>query len=121
MGHTLKSIHVVSAEWCPHCVPTTVEPMKRAAAELGVSFQSHDIDTGEVEAADELVKQYGDWSLDYLVPQVFLEFEDGSFKHVLTGDRRGVAFTRRAVEEFLGSGFYLDLKAAKTGKRDKKN
>ncbi len=121
MAPTVKSIHVVSAEWCPHCVPTTVEPMKKAAAELGVRFQLHDIDTDEVQTADGLVKKYGDWSSDYLIPQVFVEFEDGSFKHVLTGDPRGVAFTRRAVEEFLESGYYLDLKTAKTGSRDKKH
>jgi glutaredoxin len=113
MGPVVKTIHVVSAEWCPHCVPTTVKPMKKAAAELNAGLQVHDIDTGEVETADELVKRYGDWSPDYLVPQVFLEFEDGSFKHVLTGDRRGVAFTRRAVEEFMSSRFYQDLKAAR--------
>ena len=112
---TVKSVHVVSAEWCPHCVSTTMEPMKKAAAELGASFQAHDINTSGVQTADELVKKYGDWSPDYLIPQVFLEFDDGSFKHVLTGDPRGVDFTRRAVEEFLGSGFYQGLKAARKG------
>ncbi len=116
MRPTVKSIHVVYAEWCPHCVPNTMEQMKEAAAELAASFQAHDIDTSEVQTADELVKKYGDWSPDYLVPQVFLEFEDGSFKHVLTGDPRGVDFTRRAVEEFLGSELYLELKAAATRK-----
>jgi glutaredoxin len=118
---TVKSIHVVSAQWCPHCYPTTVEPMKRAATELNVSYREHDIDTSEVETADELVKKYGDWSPDYLVPQVFLEYEDGSFKHVLTGDPRGVAFTRGAVEEFLSSRFYLDLKATRVGKQERKD
>jgi thiol-disulfide isomerase/thioredoxin len=111
-----KSIHVVYAEWCPHCIPATLEPMKKAAVKLGASFQAHDIDTSDVQMADELVKKYGDWSPDYLVPQVFLEFEDGSFKHVLTGDPRGVAYTERAVEEFLSSRLYLDLKAMKAGK-----
>jgi glutaredoxin len=108
-----KSIHVVYAEWCPHCVPTTMERMKKAADELGARFQAHDIDTSDVSVADELVKKYGDWSPDYLVPQVFLEFDDGSFKHVLTGDPRGVAFTQRRLDEFLSSKLYLDLKVRK--------
>jgi len=116
---TAKSIHFVYAEWCPHCVTTTMEQMRKAAAELGVSFQAHDVDTSDVQVADELVKKYGDWSPDYLVPQVFMEFEDGSFKHVLTGDTRGVAYTNQAVEEFLSSRFYLDLKTSKVGKGGK--
>jgi glutaredoxin len=109
----VKSIHLVYAEWCPHCVPNTMERMKKAAAELGAEFQAHDIDTSDVQVADELVKKYGDWSPDYLVPQAFLEFDDGSFKHVLTGDPRGVAFTQRLLDGFLSSKLYIDLKARK--------
>ena len=106
----LKAIHVVYAEWCPHCVPTTVEPMKKAAADLGVAYLPHDIDTDEVKAADDLVKKYGDWSPDYIIPQVFLEFSDGTIKHVLTGYSEGVAYTRRAVESFLSSQLYASLR-----------
>ncbi|HXW36947.1 MAG TPA: hypothetical protein VEJ36_03470 [Nitrososphaerales archaeon] len=109
----LKAIHVVYAEWCPHCVPTTVEPMKTAAKELGVEYVPHDIDTSEVKTADELVKKFGDWSPDYIIPQVFLEFEDGSFKHVLTGYSEGVPYTKRAVETFLASRLYRDLKSSR--------
>ena len=94
----LKAIHVVYADWCPHCVPTTVEPLQRAAKELGVPLILHDIDTEEVGRADELVKKYGDWTPDYLIPQVFLEADDGSIEHVLTGDPRGLKFTRDAVD-----------------------
>jgi glutaredoxin len=105
-----KAIHVVYADWCPHCVPTTVEPMKKAAKELGVPYHGYNIDTSDEAVADEVVRKYGDWSEDYIIPQVFLEFEDGTFKHVLTGYPEGVVFTRRAVENFLSSDLYLSLK-----------
>jgi glutaredoxin len=98
----LKAIHVVYAEWCPHCVPTTVGPLKAAAARLGVDCVLYDIDTDKVKAADDIVKKYGDWSDDYLVPQVFLEYAGGEVKHVLTGNPQGVGYTRSAVEELLG-------------------
>jgi len=94
----LKAIHVVYADWCPHCVPIVVEPMQRVARELGVPCILHDIDTDDVETADELVKKYGDWTPDYLIPQVFVETDDGKIKHVLTGDPRGLQYTRQAVE-----------------------
>ena len=97
----LKAVHVVYADWCPHCVPTTVEPLRRAAKELGVPIVLHDIDAADVKKADELVETYGDWTPDYLVPQVFLEAEDGKIEHVLTGDPRGVPMTRQAVEALV--------------------
>jgi hypothetical protein len=97
----LRAIHVVYADWCPHCVPTTVGPMQRAAEALGVPCVLHDIDTDDVKAADDLVKKYGDWTPDYVIPQVFLEMDDGKIEHVLTGDRRGVQYTRQAVEALL--------------------
>lgn len=97
----MKAIHVVYAGWCPHCVPTTVGPVQRAAKELGVPCVLHDIDTGDVKAADEIVKKYGDWTPDYLIPQVFVEEDDGRIAHVLTGDPRGLQYTRKAVETLL--------------------
>ena len=97
----LRAIHVVYADWCPHCVPTTVEPLRRAASRLGVPLVLYDIDTADEKRADELVEGYGDWTPDYLVPQVFLEAEDGRIEHVLTGDPRGVQLTRQAVEALV--------------------
>ncbi len=97
----MKAVHVVYAKWCPHCVPTTVEPVERAGEELGVPVLLHDIDTAGVEEADDLVKKYGDWTPDYVIPQVFIEMEDGRIEHVLTGDRRGVQYTKQAVEDLL--------------------
>lgn len=97
----LKAIHVVYATWCPHCVPTTVEPMKKLASDLGVPCELYDIDTERMARADELVKKYGDWSDDYIIPQVFFEYAGGSFRHMLTGYSEGVAYTRRAVENIV--------------------
>lgn len=107
MAQRVRSVHVVYAEWCPHCVPTVVEPMREASARLGARFEPHDIDSSDVGVADELVKKCGDWTEDYLIPQVFLEFDDGSFKHVLTGDPRGVAYTRRALDGLLSHEPFL--------------
>lgn len=97
----LKAVHVVYANWCPHCVPATVGPVQSAAKGVGVPCVLHDIDTDDVTEADELVEKYGDWTPDYVIPQVFFEMDDGKMEHVLTGDRRGVQYTRQAVEAML--------------------
>ena len=99
----MKAIHVVYADWCPHCVPTTVGPIQQAAKELGVPVVLYDIDTDDETKADELVKKYGDWTPDYLVPQVFVEMDGGNIEHVLTGNPRGVQYTRLAVENLLNT------------------
>ena len=118
MPTAAKSIHIVYAQWCPHCEPLTIEPILEAAAQLGVPCKVHDIDTDDVKAADDLVRNHGDWSPDYLVPQVFVELTDGEIRHVLTGDPRGLDFTRRAIEGFLKGGFYESLKAAIPAKEE---
>lgn len=92
---------MVYANWCPHCVPTTVGPVQQVGKELGVPVVLYDIDTEDVDKADELVKKHGDWTPDYVIPQVFVEKDDGKIEHVLTGDRRGLQYTKRAVEELL--------------------
>ena len=99
----LRAIHVVYANWCPHCVPATVEPMRRAAKELGVPCVLLDIDTDDVGTADELVKKHGDWTPDYLIPQVFVETDAGKLEHVMTGDPRGLQYTRQRVERLLNT------------------
>jgi hypothetical protein len=75
--------------------------VQQAAKEIGVPVILYDIDTDDVEKADELVKKYGDWTPDYLIPQVFIETDDGKIEHVLTGNPRGVQYTRSAVEALL--------------------
>ncbi len=106
----IKAIHVVHATWCPHCHPTTVEPMEKMAKELGVSFFSYDIDIPEQEAkADELVRKFGDWSEDYLMPQVFIETKRGKVRHVLTGYSESVDSTKRAVNNLLKSPLFTKV------------
>jgi len=97
----LKAFHIVYARWCPHCFPATVETMKKAAEEMGLPCVLYDIDTNDEEKADDLVRKYGDWSDDYLIPQVFFEYDDGEFKHVLTGNPEGVEFTKRTLVDLL--------------------
>jgi thiol-disulfide isomerase/thioredoxin len=97
----VRAIDVVYANWCPHCVPTTVEPMKKAGQRLGVPVRLLDIDTADVARADELVEKYGDWSPDYLIPQVFLEMDDGKVRHAMTGHPGAVALTRKDAEKLL--------------------
>lgn len=100
----LASIHVVYASWCPHCVPATVEPVKEKAKELGVPCILYDIDDADAsKKGDELVKRYGDWSVDYLIPQVFLEYDSGEIRHVFTGYSEDLEFTRRGIRNLLTS------------------
>ena len=80
--------------------------MKTAGQKLGVPVHLYDIDTDDVKKADELVKKYGDWSPDYVIPQVFVELKDGGIKHVLTGYSEGVSSTKRAVENLLKSDLF---------------
>ena len=102
----VKGVYIVYANWCPHCVPTTVQPVKEAAEKLGVPVHLYDIDTDDEPKADELVKKYGDWTPDYVIPQVFVELDDGEIKHVLTGRREGLVFTRKAVDDLLKSDYF---------------
>lgn len=103
----VKAIHIVHATWCPHCHPTTVEPLEKLASELGIAFVSYDIDKPEDERrADELVRKFGDASDDYLIPQVFLEMKDGQIRHVLTGYSESVELTKRAVDNLIRSPYF---------------
>jgi hypothetical protein len=63
-----------------------------------------DVDQPEEERiSDVLVKAHGDWSDDYLVPQVFLELEDGRVVHLLTGVPGSVESTAALWDRLLGS------------------
>lgn len=106
----VKTIKMVMANWCPHCVPTTLDAMKRASKELNAELILYNIDKPEEEKlADELVKNYGDWSENYLIPQVFFVMDDGAVRHVLTGQSAGVGFTKKKIEELFTSEFYRSL------------
>lgn len=107
----LKTIHEVYAPWCPHCVPPAHDAMKKMSEELGVPLKQYDIDTDAVKEADALVKKYGDWSPDYFIPQIFLEFEDGEVLHIFTGYNEGTDLTKKGFENLFKSKLYADLKA----------
>ena len=98
----MKSIQIVYAHWCPHCVPTAVEPLKERAEKLGIPCLLYHVDDPDAsEKADELVRKHGDWSEDYLIPQVFLEYDSGELKHVFTGYSEDVELTRKALDNLL--------------------
>jgi len=82
----LKRITVVLAEWCPHCVPLSLEKGKEMAKALGVPLRVLDIDDPEQEKlADELVLEHGDFTEDYLIPQVFAEYDNKVWNPVFIG------------------------------------
>jgi len=81
--------------------------MQKISEELGIPFFLYDIDVPEQEEkADKLVREFGDWSEDYVIPQVFVEMSDGETRHVLTGRSEGVDFTRKAVSNLLNGPLF---------------
>ena len=98
---------MVLAEWCPHCVPLSLERGHQMETALSVPLRVLDIDDPEEEKlADELVRRYGDFVEDYLIPQVFAEYDDGTVKHVFTGFSEAVDVTRARWDDFFASEFY---------------
>jgi thiol-disulfide isomerase/thioredoxin len=92
-------LDLVMAEWCPHCYPLSIDQAKLASQALGVPVRILDIDQPDQERiADELVRLHGDWTDDYLIPQVFLQWSDGTVQHLLTGIPGSVEQTRRSWE-----------------------
>jgi hypothetical protein len=76
------------------------------AKELRAELRVLDIDAADqASVADSLVKQYGDFADDYLVPQVFFE-ENGKIEHVFTGFSEGVEVTKARWDDFFASKFY---------------
>jgi hypothetical protein len=94
---------LVYATWCPHCVPASTERAPRLARMWKVPLRSLDIDRPDEEAiADELVREHGDWTEDYLIPQVFVEWDDGRITHLLTGVPGSIAGTIALWDRILG-------------------
>jgi len=78
--------------------------------ELAVPVRLLDIDVPQQEKeADRMVSEHGDWSEDYIIPQIFLEFADGTVKHAFTGYSEGVPVTRRGLENLFASQWYKAL------------
>lgn len=106
----VKQVTIVLGQWCPHCVPLSLEYVKRMVKELNAPLRVLDIDEPKQEkVADELVEKYGDWTPDYIIPQIFLEFDDGRVQHIFTGFSEGVPVTRARWDDFLGSEWYRQL------------
>jgi len=59
--------------------------------------------------ADRLVEEHGDWSEDYLIPQVFVEYTDGQVIHLLTGFSEAVSATKASWEALFSSSYYKNL------------
>jgi glutaredoxin len=103
-------ISIVLATWCPHCVPLSVEMVKKMSAELGAPYRVLDIDVpADTKLADDMVKEYGDDAEDYLVPQVFLEFPNENIQHIFTGFSESTEVTRKHWEDLFSSKFYAGL------------
>jgi thiol-disulfide isomerase/thioredoxin len=99
-------ISVVLADWCPHCVPLSLEKCKQMAKELSAELRVLDIDEpDQMRIADGLVEKYGDSCDDYLIPQVFFE-DGGKVQHVFTGFSEAVDVTKDRWNDFFASDFY---------------
>lgn len=97
-----RRLTLVYARWCPHCVPLSTDRAPRLAERLHAELRLLDIDDPAQELeADRLVEAAGDWSPDYLIPQLFLEWEDGRLEHLLTGTPGAIEATRRSWDALL--------------------
>ena len=80
------------------------------AEDLGVPLRVLDIDIPKQEkTADRFVEEHGDYSEDYIVPQVFLEYHGGRAEHLFTGFSEGVSITKARWDDLFESGFYRNL------------
>ncbi len=103
----LRRVTIVLAQWCPHCDPLSLEKAQQIAKELNVELRVLDIDKpDQLKAADTLVRDHGDFAEDYLIPQVFIEQEDGSIEHVFTGFSEGIHVTKAKWDDFFASQYY---------------
>jgi glutaredoxin len=108
-----RQISIVLAQWCPHCVPLSLEMTKKMSSDLGVPYRVLDVDDQEnSKIGDDLVRRYGDNSDDYLIPQVFLEYPDGRTQHIFTGFSENTAVTKKHWEDLFSSDFYTQLKSS---------
>ncbi len=106
----VKRVVIVLAQWCPHCVPFSLQNAQKMADELGVPLTVLDIDIPEqLEEADRLVEAHGDWCEDYLIPQVFIEYADGKIEHILTGFSESVTVTEARWKSLFSSSYYKNL------------
>ena len=106
----INQVIIVLAKYCPHCLPFTLQNAEKMAEAFRVPLRVLDIEIPEQEdAADRLVEEHGDWSEDYLIPQVFVEYADGRVDHILTGFSEAVSVTEASWEALFSSNYYLNL------------
>jgi hypothetical protein len=106
----INQVSIVLANYCPHCVPFSRRNAEKIAQDFGVPLRVLDVEIIEQEIeADRLVEKHGDWSEDYLIPQVFIEYADGRVSHLLTGFSEAVAATEASWEALFSSDYYKNL------------
>jgi hypothetical protein len=106
----IKQVSIVFANYCPHCVPFSLRNANKMAEDLGVPLKTFDIEiSDQLEAADRLVEEHGDWSEDYLIPQLFVEYTDGRVDHLLTGFSEAVSVTEASWKALFSSSYYQRL------------
>ncbi len=106
----IKRVSIVLAKYCPHCLPFSLSNATRMAEDLKVPLRVLDIEIpDQLKEADRLVEEHGDWSEDYLIPQVFVEYTDGRIEHVLTGFSEAVAATEASWDALFSSSYYQTL------------
>ena len=82
-------------------------------SELKVPLRVLDVDDKELgQEADSMVRKYGDNSEDYLVPQIFFEYSDGSVQHIMTGFSESTEITKKHWEDLLKSELFQKFKMA---------
>ncbi|MCI4369744.1 MAG: hypothetical protein L3J81_00265 [Thermoplasmata archaeon] len=108
-------LSLVYATWCPHCVPLSTDPAPVLAKRVGVPLRLLDIDVqASEEEADRLVRTFGTWDDDYVIPQVFLEWSDGTADAVLVAHRGSpLSETRLMWEKLLDDPARLVARAAR--------
>jgi hypothetical protein len=96
-------LSLVYATGCPHCVPLSTDRAPTLARRFGVPLRLLDVDDPRaVGDADRLVEDHGLWDPDYVVPQLFLEWSDGSVAPILIALRGSpTAVTREMWEKLL--------------------
>jgi len=80
-----KALVVVHSKWCPYC-RVAIKTAETLSKELKIVLKFLDTDVpNEEEEADLYARKYGDWSEDYVIPQLFIKCEDGTVQHLFTG------------------------------------
>jgi hypothetical protein len=106
----INQVSIVLANYCPHCVPFSLSNAEKIAKDFEVPLRVLNIEISEQEiVSDKLVKEYGDWSEDYLIPQVFVEYANGQVIHLLTGFSEAVSVTKNSWEALFSSSYYKNL------------